>query len=188
MDMGTPNFQKIIDGMSIDQKIGQMYMGGIAGGETLDFARRNYEKYHLGALQFSGVFERFIRGGDYLPCGVCRNAPLDEVAEFLFRVKQIGREITGLPVIMAGDQEGSINNSIFRRRNVSLMPSQMGLGACGEPKNTYQAARITAREVKTIGLDMLYGPCLDVLTQEIPKLARGRLAETLKWLRFLASR
>ena len=162
--MRIPNFQNIIDGMSIDQKIGQMYMGGIAGGESLDFARRNYENYYFGALQFSGVFERFIRGGDYLPCGVCRNFPLDEVAEFLFSVKRAGEEMTGLPVIMAGDQEGSISNSIFRRRNVALMPSQMGLGACGDLENAYWAARIAAREVKTMGLDMLYGPCLDVLT------------------------
>ena len=162
--MRAPDFQKIVDGMTIDQKIGQMFMGGVAGGESLEFARRNFEAYHFGSLQFSGVFERFIRGGDYRPCGVCRNAPLDEVAEFLFKVKQIGEEITGLPVIMAGDQEGSISNSIFRRRNVALMPSEMGLGAGGDPENAYWAARISAKEVKTLGLDMLYGPSLDVLT------------------------
>lgn len=162
--MHAPDFQKIIDRLTIDQKIGQMFMGNICGGETVDFARRNFEKYHFGALQFSGVFERFIRGGDYMPCGVCRNYPLDEVAEFIFRVKQTGETLTGLPVIMAGDQEGSISNSIFRRRNVAMMPNEMGLGACGDPENAYWAAKISANEVKTLGLDMLYGPSLDVLT------------------------
>lgn len=164
MGMRTPDFQKIIGRMSIDQKIGQMFMGNICGGESVDFARRNFENYHFGALQFSGVFERFVRGGDYLPCGVCRNFPLDEVAEFIFRVKQAGEELTGVPVIMAGDQEGSISSNIFRRRNVAMMPSEMGLGACGDASNAYQAAKISAREVKILGLDMLYGPSLDVLT------------------------
>ena len=162
--MHAPDAQKTIDGMSIDQKIGQMFMGNICGGESVDFARRNFERYHFGALQFSGVFERFVRGGDYMPCGVCRNRPLDEVAKLIFDVKRAGEAITGLPVIMAGDQEGSISNSIFRRRNVALAPSQMGLGASGDPRNAYWMARVTAKEVKTLGLDMLYGPCLDVLT------------------------
>lgn len=162
--MKAPDFQKIIDGMDIDQKIGQMFMGNICGGESVDFARDKFKKYHFGALQFSGVFERFVRGGDYMPCGVDRNKPLNEVAEFIFKVKQAGLEMTGLPVILAGDQEGSITNSIFRRRNVSLMPSQMGFGACGDPENAYRAAKVSAKEVKTLGLDMLYGPSLDVLT------------------------
>ncbi len=153
----------MIDRLSLDQVIGQLFMGNICGGENLDFARRNFDTFHFGALQFSGVFERFVRGGDYLPCGVCRNAPLEDVAAFLAEVKQAGRDITGLPVIMAGDQEGSISNSIFRRRNVSLMPSQMGFGAGASLEDTYAAARVSAREVKTLGLDMLYGPCLDVL-------------------------
>jgi beta-N-acetylhexosaminidase len=154
----------MIDRLSLDEKIGQMFMGNICGGESVEFARRNFERFHFGALQFSGVFERFVRGGDYLPCGVCRNFPLDEVAQFIFRVKQAGREITGLPVIMAGDQEGSITNSIFRRRNVAIMPSQMGLGAAGSLARAREAASVSALEVKTMGLDMLYGPCLDVLT------------------------
>ncbi|OPZ81116.1 MAG: putative lipoprotein YbbD precursor [bacterium ADurb.Bin429] len=40
----------------------------------------------------------------------------------------------------------------------------MGLGATGSSELAYRAARVSAREVKTLGLDMLYGPCLDTLT------------------------
>lgn len=101
-----------IDGMiakmSLDEMIGQMFMGNICGGETVDFAARNFERYRFGALQFSGVFELFVRGGNYLPCGVTRLRPPAKVAEFIHQVKAVGREITGLPVLMAGDQEGSI--------------------------------------------------------------------------------
>ncbi|MHB9026837.1 MAG: glycoside hydrolase family 3 protein [Armatimonadota bacterium] len=162
--MATPDFQKIIDNMTLDQKIGQMFMGDIAGGESLDLAKSNFETYHFGALQYSGVFEIFTRGGNYLPCGVCRNFPLDEVAKFLADIKQAAFDIMGVPAIIAGDQEGSISNSILRRRNIAMMPSQMGLGAAGSLEGAYQAALVSAKEVKTIGLDMLYGPSLDVLT------------------------
>jgi len=162
----VPDFQKIIDGMTLDQKIGQMYMGNFCGGESVDFARQNFEKYHLGNLQFTSVFERFIRGGDYMACGVSPNAPLDEVAKLVYDVKQAGEEITGLPILVAGDMEGGISGSIFRRRNSSLMPNNMGLGACGDLENAYWAAKIVARECKVMGMDMLYGPCLDVTRTE----------------------
>lgn len=162
--MTMPDFDALINRMTLDDMLGQMFMGNICGGESVDFAKRNFERYRFGALQFSGVFERFVRGGDYLPCGVDRNKPLDEIVSFIHEVKEAGREIIGLPVIMAGDQEGSISNSILRRRNIAIMPSQMGLGAADSAELAYRAARVSAREVKTMGLDMLYGPCLDTLT------------------------
>jgi len=162
--MTDDDIQKLIDGMTIEQKIGQMFMGNICGGETLDLARRNFERFHFGGVQYSGVFERLVRGGDYMLCGVCRNVPLEEEAEFLEGMKAAAEEIVGIPVILGGDQEGGIAGSIFRRRNVSVMPRQMGLGAAGDPGNAFLAATITAREVKTLGLDMLYGPSLDVNT------------------------
>jgi len=158
------DIRETIREMSLDEKVGQMFMANICGGETLEVAKRNFEEFRFGGLQFSGVFERFIRGGHYMPCGVCENTPLAEVAEFLARIKQAAIDITGVPVIMGGDQEGGIRSSIFRRRNVTIMPTQMALGASGSPEDTYRAASVTAREVKALGLDMLYGPALDVNT------------------------
>ena len=158
---------KIISGMSIDEKIGQMFMANICGGESIELAKRNFEEFHFGSLQFSGVFEQFVRGGDYLPCGVCKNVPLTEVADFLAQIKQASINITGIPTILGGDQEGSIESSVFRRRNATIAPGQMGLGANGSLEDTYRSAEITAIEVKALGLDMLYGPSLDVNTNPL---------------------
>ena len=158
------DLNKIIDEMSLEQKIGQMFMGNICGGETIDDARYIMEKHSFGGLQFSGVFERFVRGGDYLECGVCKNRPLDEVAEFLAEIKKLAIEITGVPLIIGGDQEGGVCGSIFRRRNITLAPLSMGLGAADNLEDTYCAASIMAREVKALGLNMLYGPSLDINT------------------------
>lgn len=162
--ISEPDIQRTIDGLTLRQKIGQMFMGNICGGESLDVARRNFELFHFGGLQYSGVFETFVRGGHYRPCGVCRNQPLDRVAAFLHDIKRAGLEITGLPVILGGDQEGGIGDSIIRRRNVTLVPKQMGLGAIGTAEAAALAAEVTAAEMKILGLDMLYGPCLDVNT------------------------
>ena len=162
--MQPADIQKRIDSMTLEQKIGQMFMGNICGGESLDLAKRNLERFAFGALQFSGVFERFVRGGDYLPCGVSANRPYEEVAEFLAGIKQAALDILGVPVIIGGDQEGGLSGDTFRRRNITAIPLQMGLGASGSPGDTYEAATISAHEVKAVGLDMLYGPALDVNT------------------------
>ncbi len=159
--------QKIIDSMSLEQKIGQMFIGNICAGETLDFAKQNFEKFHFGSLQFSGVFERFVRGGNYLPCGCHRNEPLDKVAEFLANIKKASVDIMGLPAIIGGDEEGSLNGNIFRRRNITIVPTQMGIGASGKSEDAYTAAKIQAHESKVLGLDMIYGPPLDVNTNPL---------------------
>ena len=155
---------KIIDSMTLQQKVGQLLMGGICGGESLELAKQRLNDHCLGGMQFSALFETFIRGGGYSQCGVCRNEPLAEVAKFLYDIKKAALDILPVPIIMASDQEGGISSSIIRRRNISLMPRPMGLGANGSPEDTYLSASVSAQEVKAIGLDMLYGPCLDVNT------------------------
>jgi len=159
-----PDIDKIINDMTLEQKIGQMFMGNICGGETVELAKRNFEEFHFGGLQFSGVFERFIRGGNAIPCGVCKNEPLDVVAKFLHDIHRASLDILGTPVIVGCDQEGGVEHSIFRRREATIIPMQMGLGATGSPEDTYKAASIVAKEIKILGADMLYGPSLDVNT------------------------
>ena len=154
--------QKIIDNLSLDQKIGQIFMGNICGGETLDIARKDLEKFHFGGLQFSGVFQQFMRGGNYMDCGVCKNRPLEDTARFLADIKQAALEITAIPLIVGGDQEGGVESCTFRRRNVTLAPAQMGLGASGRIEDAYRAASIVAQESNALGLDMIYGPCVDI--------------------------
>ena len=49
--MGPMNMEKIdrlLNSMTLDQKLGQMCMAGICGGESVDFARRNVAELGLG--------------------------------------------------------------------------------------------------------------------------------------------
>jgi len=176
--MAQIDIERILDGMTLDEKIGQMFMGDLAGGEGLDVARRKLETYRFGALQWSGVFERFVRSMDGIDCGVCENLPLDEVAQYLAEVKAASLEIMGVPVILCGDQEGGLENTIFRRREATLMPTQMGMGAVGSVEDVYRAGTVIAREMKLLGLDLLYGPSVDVNTNpENPEIGNRSFGE-----------
>lgn len=161
------DIDKILDEMTLEQQVGQLFMANVCGGENLDLIRRDLETFHFGGLQYSAVFQRFVRGGNYLPCGVSANRPLEEDAAFMHKIKEASREIVGVAVIVGGDQEGGLEANIYRRRNIATMPSQMGLGASGDPEMTYWCSLASAYEVKALGLDMLYGPSLDVNTNPL---------------------
>ena len=160
--MVSVDIKKIIDGMTLDQKIAHMWLGGVAAGETLDQAKRNIEKIRFGGFSFSYHFQRFIRGGNYLPCGISQKIPIEQTAEFLYELKKAALEIMGVPLLPACDQEGGMEESEFRRDPVVLTPNQMGVGAAGSLEDAYNAATISARQLKAIGIDMFLGPCLDV--------------------------
>ena len=160
--MAEVDVKKIIDGMTIEEKIGQFFLGSVAGGESLDQVKRNMEKLRFGGFSFSYIFERFIRGGSYIPCGISRKVPIVETAEFLHEIKKAAFDIIGVPVIPACDQEGGMEESLYRRDNVVLTPSQMGMGAAGTPADAYAAGTIAANQLKAIGMDMFLGPCMDV--------------------------
>ena len=159
-DMGIT---RILNSMTLDQKIGQLGIAGICGGEDLDFARRNFEAFHFGGLMFSPLFQTFIRSSNFYPCGVSRNVSSVETSQFLHAIKNISKEVDGIPCFIGGDQEGGMSGSFLRRNTMTILPKPMGISHSPHPhEDAYEAAAIAAREVKAMGYDMLFGPVLDI--------------------------
>ncbi len=160
--MAPVDVKKIIDGLTLRQKIAQFFLGNVAAEETLDQAREYIETLRYGGFSFSYHFARFIRGGNYIPCGIAPTIPIEETIEYLHEIKKMAMDIIGIPLIMTCDQEGGMEESEFRRSNVVLTPSQMGVGAAGTLEDAYSAAHISSAQLKAIGIDMFLGPCVDV--------------------------
>ena len=138
------DIKKIVEEMPIEHRIAQMFIGSVAGGETLDQVKRNLETFRFGGFSFSYVFERFLRGGNYIPCGISKNVPILETAKFIHDIKTAALEIMGIPVMPTGDQEGGMEESLYRRDPVVLTSTQIGMGAAGDPADAYAAGAITA--------------------------------------------
>ena len=176
--MATLNIRKIVAGMTLEQRIAQLFLSGICAEEPLDQVRAYMEENHFGGYSLSYNFARFIRGGSYHPCGIGRFIPIDETAEFLHKVKELSWEIMGVPTISTCDQEGGMEESEFRRSPVVLTPNQMGLAAIGDPKEAYAAAYLSASQLKAIGVDMLLGACFDVNSNpRNPEIAHRALGD-----------
>jgi beta-N-acetylhexosaminidase len=62
------------------------------------------------------------------------------------------------------DQENGGVNSLFDEIYIRQFPSNMGMAATGSTDLAFQVAKATAQEIAACGINWIFGPCLDVLT------------------------
>ena len=69
-----------------------------------------------------------------------------------------------MPLAIGLDQENGGVNSLFDEIYIRQYPSAMGLAATGSKELAYEVAKATAEEISACGINLMMGPCLDVLT------------------------
>lgn len=154
---------EILGKMTLKQKLGQFNMNGFNGEDSPSDIIKSHKEYQFGAYQMSYLFKTFVRGGTHLPCGVSRNRTVAEVGKWIHEIQEGAMNETGIPVFIAIDQEGGIEDSEIIRRKATVFPIQMGLCATGSVQDTYLAAKYAAREALALGVNFFYGPVVDVL-------------------------
>jgi beta-N-acetylhexosaminidase len=66
--------------------------------------------------------------------------------------------------LIAVDQENGGVNSLFDEDYICQFPSAMGVAATGSLEMAYNVAKATAKELSAVGVNLILGPVLDVLT------------------------
>ncbi|KXT05093.1 hypothetical protein AC578_7572 [Pseudocercospora eumusae] len=69
-----------------------------------------------------------------------------------------------VPLAIGIDQENGGVNSLFDEIYIRQYPSAMGLAATGSKEIAYEVAKATAEEIAACGINLMFGPVLDVLT------------------------
>lgn len=88
-----------------------------------------------------------------------------ETAELVRELQTIAHQAGHpVPLLIALDQEHGGVNSLFDEDYISQFPSAMGIAATGSADLAYEIANATAKEVSAIGVNLILGPVLDVLT------------------------
>ena len=133
--------------MTLEHKIGAMLVYGWSG-ENRDeqttvnsHAREIVQDMHVGGIVLLG-----------------RNIAddLTSTVNTLNELQSISRE----PLLMIADQEGGM---VARFTDgVTLFPSNMALGATRAPHLAYKAAAATAEELKALGVNYNFAPCVDI--------------------------
>ena len=136
------NIESTIRSMSVEEKVGQMFMLAFAG-DQLDEARI--------------LMEEHLVGGAYISND---NVPTASAALQLCNTLQSYAANTrlGLPLLLGCDQEGTW--SVISAES-AMGPGNMALGASGDRQCAYDMYRVIAREMSAVGLNVVLGPAAD---------------------------
>ncbi|MED3712116.1 glycoside hydrolase family 3 N-terminal domain-containing protein [Peribacillus frigoritolerans] len=146
------DIQEIVENMTIDEKVGQMLMP--------DF--RNWQKQGetkaTGFIEMNSEVESIIK--KYHLGGVIL------FAENVVDTEQTVRLTDGLqmaspdlPLFITIDQEGGI---VTRLQTGTNLPGNMALGAARQESYAYQSGEIIGKELSSLGINVNFGPSVDV--------------------------
>jgi beta-N-acetylhexosaminidase len=136
--------QRIVQGMSLDQKLGQMVIVEFYGSTLNSDLRRMIQGNSVG-----GVLIENKNG----------NAQTRTQLTGLNRAMQ---EQAAIPLFITTDFEGGVVNEL--RLITGERPSEAAIGATGNPQVAYTAGRNAATDLASLGLNVNFMPIVDVLT------------------------
>ncbi|KAI7192347.1 glycoside hydrolase, partial [Hortaea werneckii] len=132
-----------------ERVLGQLFMMGFEGPSVTPQIRKLIQEHHLGSILLTA-----------------KNLKSAEQTTRLVLELQRCAYDAGHPVPLAIglDQENGGVNSLFDEIYIRQYPSAMGLAATGSRELAHEVAKATAEEIAACGINLMMGPCLDVLT------------------------
>ena len=138
--------QQTLARMTLEQKVGQVYMLGFDGTDLNDANRALIQGLHLGGVT---LFGRNIENASQL-------ARLDQDLQTV---------ADPVPLFISVDQEGGLVVRVTD--GATIFPGNMAVGATGDPSLARQVAQASATELLAMGVNMDLGPVVDVNTNPL---------------------
>lgn len=135
---------RTIESMSLREKIGQMFVTGFPSTEITPELKEVIEHYKVGnIILFShNIDNKYQLGG------------------LVTELQQWYMTHTGIPGFITIDQEGG---RVTRMpKDATNVAGAMAIASSGRPENAYAAGRMTARELKALGINFNLAPVMDV--------------------------
>lgn len=135
---------KMVAGMSLEEKIGQMLLIGIDGTEIDEGALSMLRDYHVGGVI---LFDRNMNN-KYQVTGLNAN------------LQRLNKEYNKLPLYLCVDQEGGMVARM--KQGLTVAPAAARIAEQGNPEDARRWAYQTAMELETIGFNVNFAPVLDI--------------------------
>ncbi|GIQ69936.1 beta-N-acetylhexosaminidase [Xylanibacillus composti] len=130
--------------MTLEEKVGQLLICGFAGTEP-----------PAGMLRF--IRERKPGGIIYFRRNIASAGQLRSLSD---QLQQAAKGADAPPLFIAIDQEGGM---VARwDQDAALMPGNMAIGATRRASYAYEAANATGRQLREVGINVNFAPCVDV--------------------------
>ncbi len=138
---------KTMQSMSIDEKIGQLIVTSF---HTYPTGENNIDNYKVGGFVFLGNGQK--------------------ASDIVASVNRLQKH-SKIPLWFSIDAEAGLG---ARVADATIFPLIMAFGAVNDPYLTEQCGRITARECRALGIQVAYGPVVDVNTEPINPIISTR--------------
>lgn len=170
--------QRLMDRMSVEDKVGQLFLVTFeghnlsAGSDIVELIT----EYRVGGVVLQASNRNFVNG---------ENAP-DRVARLTNGLQNLaltaGQPLTGsvpvtvdqplngIPLFIALDHEGDGYPYTDLRGGMTALPNNMALAATWDESAAEKVGHIVGRELEAVGINMVFGPSLDVLDNPRPGL------------------
>ncbi len=143
--------EALIHNMTLEEKVGQMFMINIYGKAIGDRATAFIQEQHPGAVAIFGY------NTDYETAG--------NIAHFINQIQEAATAgQNGIPMIIATDQEGGRVRRIVN--DVTLFPDPLALGATTHLEAVERIGYAVGAELRAIGITMNLAPVADLHTRE----------------------
>ena len=140
----TEESTRLIQAMTIPEKIGQMLMLGLPDKK---FTKNS-----------ASIIDKYLPGGVILFGYNLGSA--DEIKEYIEDMQQAAVLKYNIPLFISIDQEGGRVKRITN--GVTQFPGNMAFGIVDDENITYEAAKILGIELRNLGINMNLAPALDV--------------------------
>lgn len=171
--------QDKISGMSLEQKVGAVLTLGFNGSIITPNILEYITKYHCGGLRLTPTGREFhsyvdpntgetivaLKGTDYSykPGVPPPDLTGEEYKSLLMELKDVAATRPGsLPLHFSYDNEGDFDYANCSFRGFRFFPKPMGLAATGDPKYAYEVAKAIGRQSRSVGMNVIHSPVLDV--------------------------
>jgi beta-N-acetylhexosaminidase len=157
---GRPDPQRVLAGMSLEEKVGQLFVLRVYGHSATDPDPVDVEANlaQLGVRSAAELIAKYHAGGIIYFAWAHNTRDPQQIAALSNGIQRASR----LPVLIATDQEHGVVTRIGRP--ATLLPGAMSLGAGGSATDARAAAFIAGRELAAMGVNQDYAPVADVNT------------------------
>jgi beta-N-acetylhexosaminidase len=139
----------VLDGLSLEHKIGQMHMIGYDGRELNE--------------PMAGLIEEWGIGGFFFQFPENFEDPKDCARVVNLLQKAATESSAGIPLLFSMDEEGGVGVMIRYEQGAVCTPGNMALGASGREEDAYAAYNALGADMRACGVTVNFAPAIDVL-------------------------
>ncbi len=151
-----PWVEETLKSMSEADKLGLLILTGVQGSQISPDTCQLIEK-----IRPAGIFFHI---GNVIEPGQLR--------QFTADLQDCASRAGFLPLLTAMDHEGEAIN--YFQKGITLFPTELAIGATGDPEFAARVAQAAGRELAYSGINLVFGPVADVLTNPDNRLMSVR--------------